>query len=192
MDLLMTAKFESSAWGNRQLFRLPLSVALATAAMGFGGCGTNHDPGRAPYSSLTDLESTYGPLITTGNHPTPQQNGTGERMGLFKDPSGTVWGLPLTVASDGSILGCAPPALANAPVTDTFPARATIIGATNEPTGWREGTGHLELVIRDSHGAIRRQVVGGSQLTSGSVCWAPQSPRPPQRLDYYRLIPSPE
>jgi hypothetical protein len=169
---------------------LPFLAALAGAVVAIEGCGAHRGPERASYVSLDEVEAAYGRLITTGNHPTPQQNGTGERIGLFEDASGTIWGIPLIVGNGGSIFACAPPELRKADVTDTFPPDSAIIGATNEPTGWRQGTGHLELVMRDAHGAIRHQVVGGSRLTAGAVCWAPQSPGPPQQLDYYRLIPS--
>jgi hypothetical protein len=169
--------------------RLPF-LALAGAAMALEGCGAHREPARASYISLAEVEATYGRLITAGNHPTPQQNGTGERVGLFEDASGTIWGIPLTIESGGAILACAPPELLKADVTDTFPAGSTIIGATNQPTGYREGTGQLELVLRDAHGTTRHQVVGGARLASGPTCWAPQSPGPPQQLDYYRLIPS--
>jgi hypothetical protein len=172
--------------------RLPLLAALAGAAVAMEGCGAHRDPERASYVSLDEVEAIYGRLITTGNHPTPQQNGTGERVGLFEDASGTIWGIPLTIASGGGVIACAPPALLKADVTDTFPAGSIIIGATNEPTGWRQGTGHLELVIRDARGATRHQVVGGARLAGGPACWAPQSPGPAQQLDYYRLIPSTE
>jgi hypothetical protein len=80
-------------------------------------------------------------MITAGNHPTANQMGTGDRLGLFRDRAGTIWGLPLAIMPDGSVVGCAPPAVRDAQVTDSYPAGATIIGATNEPTGWRGGTG---------------------------------------------------
>jgi hypothetical protein len=169
---------------------LPFVAALAGAAVAIEGCGAHRGPERAAYVSLAEVEATYGRLITTGNHPTQQQNGTGERVGLFKDANGTIWGIPLAMGSGGGIFACAPPALLRADVTDTFPAGSTIIGTTNEPTGWRQGTGHLELVMRDARGATRHQVVGGARLAAGPACWAPQFPGPPQRLDYYRLIPS--
>src|SRR5215813_545860 len=94
-----------------------------------------HNPPRAPYVKLAEAEAAYGPLITSGNHPTSDQNGTGERLGLFQDVQGTIWGLPLTTGSDGSILACAPPTLHDGKVTDTVPAGWTVIGAMNEPTG---------------------------------------------------------
>lgn len=152
-------------------------------------CGEHHDAPRAPFLPLAEVERTYGVLVTAGNHPTPGQNGTGERLGLFRDASGTVWGLPLIAFSDGRILACAPPQLHEQKVTDTFPAGSTIIGSTNEPTGWRGGTGELELLERDARGTIRWQAVRGAQLADGPACWAPESPGPPQQLHYYRLAP---
>lgn len=153
------------------------------------GCGTHHQPARAAYIPLAEAERDYGPLITAGNHPSPQQSGTGERVGLFRDTDGTVWGLPVILASGGSTLVCAPPTLRQAEATDYFPAGATIIGATSEPTGWRGGTGDLELVMRDAQGSVQWQSVHGSQLATGAACWAPATPGPPQRLSYYRLMP---
>src|SRR5580658_5984161 len=128
--------------------RQPGIVTFACAAVVFTGCRGRLEPQRAPYAPLAEVESIYGPLITAGNHPTNDQNGTGERVGLFQDSSGSVWGLPLTVAKSGAVLACAPPALHDAKVTDTFPKGSTIIGSTNEPTGWRGGTGTLELLLR--------------------------------------------
>jgi hypothetical protein len=165
---------------------LPIAGAVIAAT----ACGTSHDPGRAPYVPLAEVEGTYGTLITAGNHPTPDQHGTGERVGLFQDASGTVWGLPLSVASSGAVSVCAPPLLRSEKITDTFPAGSTIIGSTNEPTGWRGGTGNLELLLRDTRGKIRWQAARGAPSAAGPVCWAPESPGPPQQLHYYRLAPS--
>jgi hypothetical protein len=87
------------------------------------------------------------------------------------------------------VLGCAPPELHDLKITDTYPARADIIGATNEPTGWRGGTGKLELQLRDPNGGIHCRAVSSAQMAPGSVCWAQESPGPPQKLEYYRLAP---
>ena len=46
---------------------------------------------------LAQIESGFGRLITAGNHPTPDQHGTGDRIGLLLDAGGTIWGLPLAV-----------------------------------------------------------------------------------------------
>lgn len=132
----------------------------------------------------------YGPLIAVGNYPTPNQHGTGDRMGLFRDGSGTVWGLPLTIDGSGSVLGCAPPGLRVAPVTDTLPAGADIVGATNAPTGWRGGTGELELLFRDIGGEMRWRVIASGALVTEPACWAQEPPGPRQRLGYYRLAPA--
>ena len=125
---------------------------LAVVAAVLAACNGHREPPRAPYVPLAGLEGQYGTLITAGNHPTNDINGTGDRMGLFRDAGGTVWGLPLTIASGGAVLGCAPPGLHDAKVTDTYPADAVIIGATNEPTGWRGSTGQLELLMRGPRG----------------------------------------
>ena len=164
-------------------------AAIATAAIAFTACGRRQGPVRAAYSPLAEVEGTYGPLITAGNHPTPDQDGTGERVGLFQDASGTVWGLPLIVERNGAVLACTPPAVHEGKVTDTFPAGSTIIGSTNAPTGWRGGTGGLELLLRDTHGSITWQAIRGAPLATGPACWAPKSPGPVQPLHYYRLVP---
>jgi hypothetical protein len=111
-------------------------------------------------------------------------------VGLFQDASGVVWGLPLIVTNSGEVLACAPPAMHEGKVTDTYPAGSSIIGSTNRPTGWRGGTGALELLLRDARGSIRWQAVRGAQLAAGVVCWASDSPGPQQQLHYYRLAPS--
>jgi len=154
------------------------------------GCAARRDPPRSEYVPLKQLEATYGPLITAGNHPTPDQHGTGDRLGLFRDTKGTVWGLPLTLGAGGSVMGCAPSGLRSAEVTGTYPADETIIGATNEPTGWRGGTGRLELLMRAADGAVHWSDVQGARLAAGPVCWAQESPGPPQALLYYRLTPA--
>jgi len=155
--------------------------------MSFTGCKARREPPRAPYVSLAIVEAAYGPLITAGNHPTGDQNGTGERVGFFQDPNSSVWGLPLFITSDGAILACAPPAVHEAGVTGSIPAGSTIIGATNEPTGFRGGTGNLELLLRDSRGAMHSQEVLGAQVTTGPVCRAPDLHGPRLQLYYYRL-----
>jgi len=162
-------------------------IWIAAAAVALTACARRPDPPRASFVPLADLEPTYGRLITAGNHPTPNQNGTGDRLGLFLDTRGTIWGLPLTISPGGAVLGCAPPALHDSKITDTYPAGADIIGATNEPTGWRGGTGKLELLLRPPHGAIYWRAVNGASITPGPVCWAQESPGPPQQLQYYRL-----
>jgi len=96
------------------------------------------------------------------------------------------------VESGGVVLGCAPPGLAGAKVTDTYPRGATVLGATNEPTGWRGGTGKLELLLRRSDGEVRWRAVAGGHTAEGPVCWAQELPGPAQPLHYYRLAPAVE
>src|SRR5205823_9798337 len=105
-------------------------------------------------------------------HPTPDQHGTGDRLGLFLDKTGEIWGIPLTLASNGAVMGCAPPTLRESKSTDTYPAASTVIGTTNEPTGWRAGTGRIELVLRAPNGDLEWRSVTGGRLTAGAVCWA--------------------
>lgn len=142
---------------------------------------------RLTYNTpVAELEQTYGRLITVSNLPTPNQNGTGDRLGLFRDKSGAIWGIPLTMGENGSVLGCAPPGLREARVSATLPANtAEIVGAANEPTGWRGGTGQLELLLRDTQGTLRWYMVEAVELPTGPVCWS-ESP-PAQPLKHYRL-----
>lgn len=121
------------------------------------------------------------------NEPTPGQHGTGDRLGLFRDEGGTVWGITLIIGDDGSVLGCAPPSLRDVPVSDTLPADAVeIVGAANEPNGWRGGTGNLELMIRDARGVLRWHPVKAVELMSGPACMSQSPPVIP--LKYYRLV----
>jgi hypothetical protein len=164
-----------------------VAVVIAAAC---ASCAQQHNRPQAPYRPVAEVERTYGPLVTAGNHPTEDQYGTGERVGLFRDPSGTIWGLPISVDGNSALLVCAPPALQAAKVTDNFDAKSTVIGSTNEPTGWRGGTGNLELLLRDRQGTIRSQAVRGADLPGDPACWAPAIPGPLQRLHYYRLAPN--
>jgi len=164
-------------------------AAIVIAAVACCSCGQHHSREQAPYKPIAEVERTYGPLVTAGNHPTVDQHGTGERVGLFQDASGTVWGLPLSV--DGDALSvCAPPALQNARMTGSFDAEWSVIGATNRPTGWRGGTGGLELLLRDKRGTIHCQSVQGGDMPGQAACWPTGSPAPRSPLHYYRLVPT--
>jgi hypothetical protein len=88
------------------------------------------------------------------------------------------------------VLACAPPDLRDAAVTDTLPGDATVIAAANEPTGWRGGTGNLELLLRNDSGDVQWRPVAGAQLKTGPVCMSPESPGPDEQLSYYRLKPA--
>jgi len=171
------------------LFPKPHWRWVTAIAVLLTACSAPKDRPRAPYVPLAELEVVYGPLITAGNHPTGDQSGTGDRLGLFRDAGGTVWGLPLAIMADDTVVGCAPPAVRDAQVTDSYPAGSTVIGATNEPTGWRGGTGKLELLLRSATGKVQWRAVSGSHIDVGPVCWAQDSPGPKQRLLYYRLAP---
>jgi hypothetical protein len=81
-------------------------------------CGPEKRP-RARSVPLAELEKTYGTILTAGNHPTGDQGGTGDRLGMFRDAAGTIWGLPLIIASDGEVLGCVPSELKELEITDT-------------------------------------------------------------------------
>ncbi len=163
---------------------------FAVVALFLTGCSGHRETPRVRYIPLPELERVYGPIVTAGNLPTPDQNGTGDRLGLFRDAQGTIWGLPVSTESDGRLLGCSPLAPRDARITDTYPAGATVIGATNEPTGWRGGTGNLELLLRDRRGTVRWQAVKGGQIVGGPVCWVKELPGLPQQLNYYRIAPA--
>ena len=135
---------------------------------------------------VAQLEQSYGRLFTVANEPTPAQNGTGDMLGLFRDDSGTVWGIPLMVDETGNILGCAPPMLRDIPPSDTLPGDAVeIVGAANEPSGWRGGTVHLGLLLRDKDGRLRWHQVEAAEIKTGPVCLSHSEPVQP--LKYYRL-----
>lgn len=99
---------------------------------------------------------------------------------------GPFGGIPLTIADNGDLLGCAPPLLREFAVTDTLPAGVDIIGAANQPSGWRGATGKLELLVRRAQGGLRLHAVAAAEVKTGPVCWS----QPPleQPLKYYRLI----
>src|ERR1700722_20200569 len=103
---------------SHQIYSLTL---IASIAISITSCGIHQDPAQASYLPLVEIETTYGSLITAGNHPTPDQNGTGDRIGLFRDVGGTVWGLPVTVTGAGAVLACVPPTLHDQKITDTYP-----------------------------------------------------------------------
>jgi len=174
---------------NENLHPIPswrIRHVLLTTVLLFVSCNPPKQP-QAAYVPVSQLEQSYGKLITVSNAPTPDQHGTGDRLGIFRDSSGTVWGIPLTITDNGDLLGCAPPMLREFAVTDTLPADAVdIIGAVNQPNGWREGTGKLELLVRDARGGLRFYSVASAEVKIGPVCWS-QSP-PEQALKYYRLV----
>jgi hypothetical protein len=52
-------------------------------------CNSPKQP-HAAYVPISQLEPSYGQLITVSNAPTQDQHGTGDRLGLFRDSGGTV------------------------------------------------------------------------------------------------------
>jgi hypothetical protein len=184
MSEIMRRAFINERWrrGVTRLVRSCLLIALVAAA----SC-KRAEPPRAAYVPVAQLERTYGRLITVSNEPTPGQHGTGDRLGLFRDEGGTVWGIPLTIADDGGVMGCAPPALRAAPASDTLPADAAeIVGAANEPNGWRGGTGGLELMLRDARGVLRWHSVKAVEAKIEPMCMSQSPPVIP--LKFYRLV----
>jgi len=155
-------------------------TAIAAAAMLCSACRSSREDGESAYLPLSEVQTEFGTLIATGNQPTRDQGGTGDRIGLFRDSDGFVWGLPISVSGNGTVTACAPTTLRGRNVTDDLPAGATIVGSTNAPTGWRGGTGELELVFRDAEGSIRSSKLHGATLDDKADCGS----RP---LHYYRL-----
>ena len=152
-------------------------------------CANKPKPSTVAYIPLTQAEEKFGPLLTVGNEPTADQHGTGERVGIFKDHTNTLWGLPLRLSSDGAIFACAPASLLQAQITDTLQTNAvSVLGATNTPTGWRGGTGKLELVFRDKDSRLTWYAVAGGKLDGGPVCTAPEEASPPGYTKYYRIV----
>lgn len=136
---------------------------------------------------VSQLEKNFGQLITVANIPTNDQNGTGDRLGLFRDESSTFWGIPLTRDSNGNVAGCAPATLNEVPVSDTLPADTVeIVGAANEPTNWRGGTGNLELLLRNEQGNLIWHSVREVETKLEPVCWSQSDPVQP--LPFYRLV----
>jgi hypothetical protein len=139
---------------------------------------------------VAEIEKTYGRLFAVANEPTPDQQGTGDRIGLFRDDNETVWGIPLAIDESGNVLACAPPALHDAPPSDTIPDSSfEIVGAANEPTGWRGGTGKFGLLLRDGRGQLSWRPVAAVELKTGPVCLSQSEPVQP--LIYYRLVRQP-
>lgn len=172
----------------RRIRLLRAWICLGVTTLLVASCSRQPERPRAAYDvPVKQLERSYGRLITVSNAPTPDQNGTGDRLGLFRDESGTIWGIPLTFGDNGSVIGCAPAALREVPVSDTLPAGTVeIVGAANEPTGWRGGTGKLELLLRDAHGGLRWHTVAAVEVNTGPVCWSQSEPVQP--LKHYRLV----
>lgn len=107
---------------------------LAIAILLVASCRHTEQRPRATYAPISQLEQSFGRLVTVSNAPTPDQHGTGDRLGLFQDGTGTIWGIPLTIDENGRVLGCAPPSLRDAPVSDVLPPDTVeIVGAANEP-----------------------------------------------------------
>ena len=159
------------------------AIVLATimvAGMFIAGCRSSGVEVDSSYLPLSEVQDRFGTLIAAGNLPTLNQGGTGERIGFFRDSNGSIWGLPVAVGDTGAVSVCAPVALRGFSNTDNLPAGTTIVGSTNAPTGWRGGTGELELVLRDADGSVRWHKIHGAALADSAKC----GPRP---LHYYRL-----
>ncbi|MDH3492047.1 MAG: hypothetical protein OEM82_00735 [Acidobacteriota bacterium] len=138
-------------------------------------------------NSAEELEKRFGKIITVANLPTPDQYGTGDKIGLFRDKDDTFWGIPVSVGENQSLVGCAPPNLDSIQVSDTLPSDTVkIVGAANEPTDWRGGTGSLKLLLLTSQNKLRWRTVKAVSLETNSVCWSKSDPVHP--LEFYRLV----
>jgi|SRR6185437_3671219 len=164
-----------------------LAGGLAASMLLLGSCRGAEKRPQVPCVPVSEIEKTYGHLFAVANEPTPNQNGTGDRMVLFRDDNGTIWGIPLAIDESGNVLACAPPALRDAPPSDTIPdSSSEIVGAANEPTGWRGGTGKFGLLLRDSRGQLSWRPVATVELKTGPVCLSQSEPVQP--LIYYHLV----
>lgn len=163
------------------------TVCLVAITLLQTACSAGADRPVATRVPIAEIEKTYGHLLTVANEPTLPQHGTGDWLGLFQDDTGTIWGIPLAANEDGSLMACAPAALREASPSDTLPDKSVeIVGAANEPSGWREGAGALELLLRYPNGQLRWQQVRPLELTSGPVCMSQKTQG--QSLKYYRLV----
>jgi hypothetical protein len=161
-----------------------LKLILLTALL--SAC-TEERPLRTFNTSAEDLEKRFGQIIEVANIPTPDQHGTGDKMGLFRDKNGTIWGVPVSVGENQSLVGCAPPELEKVQISDTLPPDTVkIVGATNEPTTWRGGTGEMKLLLRTSQNKLRWHTVKPIDLVTDSVCWS--KAKPVRALKFYRLV----
>jgi hypothetical protein len=177
-------KFHLGHISATKLF-IGLSLIFLTALL--SACEKEPTPPSTYKISAEDLEKRFGEIIEVANIPTPDQHGTGDKMGLFRDKNDTIWGVPVSVGENQSLIGCAPPELETAKVSDTLPSDTVkIVGATNEPTAWRGGTGELKLLLRISQNKLRWHTVKAVSLETDSVCWSKSEPVQP--LKFYRLV----
>src|SRR6185436_7388440 len=93
--------------GQRRVETIVWAAVLVAVFFLSAACGRKTEP-KAVYAPIAQIEQSYGRLIATANMPTPDQNGTGDRLGLFRDDTGTIWGIPLIYDEGGKLLGCAP------------------------------------------------------------------------------------
>jgi hypothetical protein len=177
-------KFRNGHFSATKLF-IVFSFIFLTVFL--SACEKDPPPPSTYKISAEELEKRFGHIIEVANIPTPDQHGTGDKMGLFRDKDDTVWGVPVSVGENQSLVGCAPPELEKVQVSDTLPSDTVeIVGATNEPTDWRGGTGELKLLLRTSQNKLRWHTVKSISLETDSVCWSKSEPI--QALEFYRLV----
>ena len=77
--------------------KLLIGLSLIFQSVLLSAC-SEEPPPRSTYTiSAEDLEARFGQIIEVANIPTPDQHGTGDKMGLFRDKNGTFWGVPVSV-----------------------------------------------------------------------------------------------
>jgi hypothetical protein len=187
MESMKKRSVNKSRFGHIRATKLIIGLSLIFLIALFSACKKGPPPPSTYKISAEDLEKRFGQIIEVANIPTPDQHGTGDKMGLFHDNDNTFWGVPVSVGENQNLVGCAPPELEKAPVSDTLPSDTVeIVGATNEPTAWRGGTGELKLLLRTSQYKLRWHTVKALELETDSVCWSKSEPV--QVLKFYRLV----
>jgi hypothetical protein len=71
-------------YSQRLIRVLCVWIGVGAVLLLVGSCGRTESP-RTAYVSIAQLEHSYGRLITVSNAPTPDQHGTGDRLGLTPD-----------------------------------------------------------------------------------------------------------
>jgi hypothetical protein len=186
MEIMKKRSVNKSRFGEIREIKLFIGLICLLLTGLLSSC-VEERPRHAYKISPEELERRFGRIVTVANMPTPDQNGTGDKMGLFRDKDDTFWGVPVSVGENQSLVGCAPRELEEAKVSDTLPSDTKeIIGAANEPTAWRGGTGELKLLLRTHQNKLRWKTINALSLETDSVCWSKSEPV--QSLKFYRLV----
>ena len=65
--------------------QLALAVGLAAPMLLLGSCRGTEKRLQAPRVSVAEIERTYGRVFAVAKDPTPEQQGTGDSIGLLRD-----------------------------------------------------------------------------------------------------------